>query len=154
MWETSSRGAVAPLVGGGGRGKDAWWTGGSCLGAAVVLLLLFGACSRSSSAAGCKVEAPSHSEKGEASYYADSLAGKLTANGETYAPDKLTAAHRTLPFGTVLCVTNLSNGRSVEVTVNDRGPFVKPRVIDLSRRAAEVLDLVEKGHTPVRIDAP
>ncbi|HEU4764261.1 MAG TPA: septal ring lytic transglycosylase RlpA family protein [Candidatus Eisenbacteria bacterium] len=88
---------------------------------------------------------------GTASFYDASFNGQTTANGDTYDDAKLTAAHRTLGFGTRVRVTNLENHRSVVVTVNDRGPFVGGRVIDLSRRAARALDFVEDGTTRVRV---
>jgi rare lipoprotein A len=91
-------------------------------------------------------------EGGEASYYARLLEGRPTASGEIYRGSALTAAHRTLPFGTHLRVTNLANGRSVEVRVNDRGPFHRRRVVDLSRAAAERLDMVHRGHASVRLE--
>lgn len=90
-------------------------------------------------------------ETGVASYYADSLAGRSTASGEPYEPGKLTAAHKSLPFGTVVCVVHLDNRRSVVVTINDRGPFVRGRVIDLSRAAAQRLDLLMAGIAPVDV---
>ena len=77
------------------------------------------------------------SEDGVASYYHDSLNGNLTANGEVYRSHRRSCAHKTLPFGTVLIVTNNENDKSVVVRVNDRGPFIEGRDIDLSRRAAE-----------------
>jgi rare lipoprotein A len=89
---------------------------------------------------------------GVASYYANSLAGRRTASGERYDPQALVAAHRTLPFGTILRVTNPANDRSVEVRVIDRGPFTRGRVLDLSRRAAEELDLIRRGVGTVRIE--
>lgn len=89
--------------------------------------------------------------KGTASYYADSLAGRPTASGEPYDPAELTAAHRTLPFGTVVEVSR-DDGRSVVVRINDRGPFgKKKRIIDLSRRAAEALGMVRAGVVPVTV---
>lgn len=132
------------------------------LATTLLLVPTFAGCSEGGSEApaspagepGCGIDSPSFSEEGDASYYADSLAGNPTASGEPYDPEKLSAAHRTLPFGTVICVTNTTNGRSVEVTVNDRGPFHEARVVDVSRRAAEALDLVTAGRAPVRIDAP
>ncbi|MBT8399180.1 MAG: septal ring lytic transglycosylase RlpA family protein [Rhodothermia bacterium] len=92
------------------------------------------------------------SETGIASYYASSLDGRTTASGQTYDENKLTAAHRTLPFGARVRVTNLSNDRSVIVVINDRGPFVDGRIIDLSRRAARELDFVREGVTRVRLE--
>jgi rare lipoprotein A len=82
---------------------------------------------------------------GVASYYADKFVGKSTASGDTYHHHKYTCAHKTLPFGTKLIVTNPANNKSVEVVVNDRGPFVKTRVIDLSKAAALELGIVQKG---------
>lgn len=89
---------------------------------------------------------------GQASYYSDALAGRLTASGEPYEPGDLIAAHPDLPFGTLLRVTNLANGRWVEVHVVDRGPFAYGRVLDLSRRAAEELDMIHAGHVEVIIE--
>ena len=88
---------------------------------------------------------------GIASYYADSLHGNKTASGERYDKNELTAAHPWLPFGTRLLVTNLKNGRTVEVRVNDRGPFIKGRIIDLSRAAAKELKMIRSGITKVTI---
>jgi rare lipoprotein A len=89
---------------------------------------------------------------GDASYYASKFQGRPTANGERFDNGKLTAAHRTLPFGTRIRVTNLYNGRSVTVRVNDRGPFVKGRVIDLSQAAARRIDMVRAGVVQVRLE--
>lgn len=91
-------------------------------------------------------------EVGVASFYADKFDGKTTASGETFSQKKLTAAHRTLPFGTVVRVTNLDNNISVDVTVNDRGPFVDKRIIDLSKAAAEKLKFVAKGTASVKVE--
>jgi rare lipoprotein A len=91
-------------------------------------------------------------EEGAASYYADSLQGNSTASGEPYDRDALTAAHRTLAFGTKVRVTNLDNGRSVVVRINDRGPHVKSRIIDLSGAAAEKLGMLDAGEATVRIE--
>ena len=91
-------------------------------------------------------------EEGIASYYADSLDGNPTASGEPYDKNAMTAAHRTLPFGTKVKVTNLSNDRSVVVCINDRGPHTKNRIIDVSRAAAEKLDLLDLGTIKVRIE--
>ncbi len=91
-------------------------------------------------------------DTGEASYYARGFEGRSTASGEVYRAAKLTAAHRTLPFGTLLRVTNVRNGRSVVVRVNDRGPFHARRVVDLSRAAAAELGLVRRGRGEVRLD--
>lgn len=88
---------------------------------------------------------------GEASYYGGELAGRPTASGETFDPGQLTAAHRTLPFGTKVRVTNLNNDRTVVVRVNDRGPFAKRRVIDLSQAAARRIGMLGTGHARVRL---
>jgi rare lipoprotein A len=90
--------------------------------------------------------------KGEASYYADSLHGKRTASGEPYNKNKLTAAHKTLSFGTRVRVTYLKTKKSVEVVINDRGPFYKKRLIDLSRKAAEQIGLIRAGHGKVKVE--
>ncbi|KAF1051184.1 MAG: Endolytic peptidoglycan transglycosylase RlpA [Stenotrophomonas maltophilia] len=91
--------------------------------------------------------------EGVASYYGRAHHGKRTASGETFDQNALTAAHRSLPFGTQLRVTNLNNGRSVVVRVNDRGPSSRTRIIDLSRKAAEQLDMLRAGTAPVRLEA-
>ncbi len=89
-------------------------------------------------------------QTGMASWYNEQ--GKLTADGERYDSTQLTAAHRLLPFNTVVRVTNRENGRSVVVRVNDRGPYVKNRVLDLSEAAAKALDMKTAGVTPVKIE--
>ncbi|MBX6367653.1 MAG: septal ring lytic transglycosylase RlpA family protein [Rhodospirillales bacterium] len=101
-------------------------------------------------AAGVAVE-PVFMQTGIASWYGTFHHGRKTASGKRYDMNELTAAHRTLPFGTKATVTNLENGRSVVVVVNDRGPYRRGRIIDLSRRAAERLGLLEKGIGEVRI---
>ena len=90
--------------------------------------------------------------EGMASYYADSLHGNPTASGEPYDKGALTAAHRTLEFGTRVKVTNLDNGQSVTVVVNDRGPHVKSRVIDVSGAAARKLGMLDSGTAKVRLE--
>jgi len=90
-------------------------------------------------------------QQGEASWYGLKFAGRRTASGEIFDPSQLTAAHRTLPFGTRLRVSDLATGRSVVVRVNDRGPFAHGRIIDLSRAAAERIGLVASGVTQVRL---
>jgi rare lipoprotein A len=87
--------------------------------------------------------------RGTASWYGEEFAGRTTANGEIFDPNSLTAAHRTLPFGTVLDVTNPANGKSVRVRINDRGPFVGDRILDLSYAAAAALDMVNAGIAPI-----
>ena len=89
--------------------------------------------------------------KGLASYYADSYEGKTTANGEIYRQGKITAAHKTLPFGTKVEVMNLSNNKSVVVRINDRGPFIRGRIIDLTKAAAREIDMVGAGVAKVKI---
>jgi rare lipoprotein A len=91
---------------------------------------------------------PATAELGHASWYA--LTSR-TASGEHCDPNALTAAHRKLPFGTIVKVENLSNGRSVLVRINDRGPFVRGRIIDLTRAAARQLDFLRSGTTKVRL---
>ena len=90
-------------------------------------------------------------QSGVASWYGPDFHGKATANGEIYNMNDLTAAHRTLPFNTVVKVDNLDNGRSVVVRINDRGPYVGDRVIDLSRRAARDIDMIDTGTANVEI---
>jgi rare lipoprotein A len=91
-------------------------------------------------------------ETGLASWYGRGFHGKLTASGEVFNQEKFTAAHRTLPWGSRVKVTNLANGKSVEVRINDRGPFGKGRIIDVSRAAARVLGIVGSGITTVRLE--
>ncbi len=90
-------------------------------------------------------------DTGIASFMADEIHGRMTANGELYDMRQLTAAHRTLPFGTIVLVKNSANGRSVEVRINDRGPYVDGRIIDLSFEAAKQLGLVERGSGMVEL---
>lgn len=91
--------------------------------------------------------------EGKASYYANQFHGRKTANGETFNMNELTAAHRTLPFGTWVRVTNMRNGKDVIVRINDRGPFIKGRVIDLSKQAAKELGMMNAGTANVRVEA-
>jgi peptidoglycan lytic transglycosylase len=97
---------------------------------------------------------PGWSEEGLASWYGgdDGFEGKPTASGEIYDSGQLTAAHRELPLGTVVDVTNLDNGKRVRVRINDRGPFLKGRILDLSQEAARRLDVIGPGVAPVRIE--
>jgi len=96
-------------------------------------------------------EQPDYDETGIASWYGPTFYGKYTANGELYDGNALTAAHRTLPMPVNVRVTNLKNGKSIIVRVNDRGPYARGRIIDLSRHAAELLDVVQTGTAPVRV---
>lgn len=93
----------------------------------------------------------SYKKEGKASYYADKFEGKSTASGEPYKHKLKTAAHKTLAFGTMVKVTNLKNGKSVVVKINDRGPFVKGRIIDLSKSAAQKIDGIRDGIMDVSI---
>ena len=95
---------------------------------------------------------PTWLETGLASWYGPRFHGKLTASGEVFNQEKFTAAHRILPWGSRVKVTNLANGKSVEVRVNDRGPFTKGRIIDVSRAAARALGMMKSGVTTVRIE--
>jgi rare lipoprotein A len=95
----------------------------------------------------------SYIEEGLASWYGPGFHGRKTASGERFNSRDLTCAHPTLPFGSKLKVINLINGNEVLVTVNDRGPFIRPRIIDLSFGAAELLDFIREGTTLVRIEA-
>ena len=90
--------------------------------------------------------------QGAASWYGPGFYGRTTANGERFRKGTLTAAHRTLPFGTKVRVTNLSNGRSVVVRINDRGPFRYHRVIDLAHGAASQLQMMQAGEVPVKLE--
>lgn len=89
---------------------------------------------------------------GQASFYGQKFHGRKTANGEIYDMHRMTAAHRTLPFGTLLLVTNLKNGKSVIVRINDRGPFIMGRMIDLSFAAAQKLDFINEGVVKVKVE--
>ncbi len=95
---------------------------------------------------------PTFTDSGVASYYADKFHGRMTANGETFDMNALTAAHRTLPFGTKLKVTSIASSRSVVVRINDRGPYAKGRVIDLSLAAAKELQMVRSGVAEVKLE--
>ena len=96
-------------------------------------------------------EQPDYDETGIASWYGPDFYGHYTANGELYTGNALTAAHRTLPMPVNVRVTNLDNGKSIVVRVNDRGPYARGRIIDLSRHAAELLDVVQSGTARVRV---
>ena len=97
--------------------------------------------------------APAFRETGTASFYGAELAGRRTASGERYDPEAMTAAHPTLPLGAEVTVVAVATGRRVVVVINDRGPFTGGRDIDLSRRAAEKLGIIEKGVAKVNITA-
>jgi len=113
--------------------------------ALVALLLLLGA-------GGCRILPwTGYKEKGIASWYGGAFHGRRSASGEVFDQNAMTAAHRKLPFDTIVRVRNLRNGRAVVVRINDRGPFVRGRIIDLSREAARQLGMVRDGIVPVRI---
>ncbi len=94
----------------------------------------------------------SHTQEGKASYYSSVLHGRKTASGEIYNENKLTAAHKHLPFGTKVRVLNKRNGRTVLVSINDRGPFVKKRILDLSYVAAQQLGMIRAGVTSIKME--
>lgn len=98
------------------------------------------------------VQSIAQKQTGKASYYANKFEGRTTANGEKYKHSKLTAAHKVLPFGTEVKVTNQKNGESIIVRINDRGPFVQGRIIDLSKSAAEKLDFIHEGIADVTVE--
>jgi rare lipoprotein A len=89
--------------------------------------------------------------EGYASYYADKFEGRKTASGDIFDQSKLTAAHKTLPFGTIVEVLNMNNGMTVSVIINDRGPFIAGRIIDLSYAAAKRLGMIQDGVVPVKL---
>ena len=129
-----------------------WWSADARVRArrGAVLLAL-------GSVAGCALHPqlppqPGKPQIGVASWYGPGFHGERTSSGEVYDQNELTAAHPTLPLGTVVRVTNLDSGRSVDVRVNDRGPFVKDRAIDLSHAAAHQIGMLGPGTAPVRID--
>ena len=117
-----------------------------CSACLVFLLLLLSSCCCLNPFRGADYD-----EIGVASWYGDPYHGRKTANGETYNMNKMTAAHQTLPFGTKIAVTNLENGKKVKLRINDRGPFVKKRILDVSRKAAKKLGLYEPGTATVGI---
>jgi len=111
-----------------------------------LLFLFFSACVRT------KYFPEGNIQTGLASWYGEDFHGKLTSNKEIYNMNDMTAAHKTLPFGTRVIVTNLNNNKSVTVRINDRGPYIEGRDIDLSYAAAKVLEMIEPGIVPVTIE--
>lgn len=100
-----------------------------------------------------KSSGANHYEKrGKASYYHNKFNGRRTANGEVFNNKNMTAAHRTLPMGTYVLVTNLRNNRKVVVRINDRGPYIQPRIIDLSRAAAAEIGMINSGIAHVKVE--
>ena len=120
---------------------------------AMLLLLACVGCAapRGQSRVSPRSPGPEQAEVGVASYYAHKYHGKKTASGENYNMHELTAAHRTLPFGSKVRITNLNNNNSVVVRINDRGPFVRGRIIDVSLAAARELDMVRSGVARVEV---
>ena len=141
----------AVILGAGGKMNRRVWKRTMVRGGAGIL------CAMLLSATGCgskRARLPdlqNAPQIGVASYYAHKFHGRKTASGERYDENKQTAAHRTLPFGTLVRVTNLANDRSVEVWINDRGPWVKGRIIDVSFAAAKQLGLIGPGTAKVRV---
>ena len=119
----------------------------------LICLALFGLLGGCASQRGddWSVDHQGYRAEGQASYYGARHHGKQTASGERFDQHALTAAHRSLPFGSRVLVTNLHNGKSVVVRINDRGPFVRGRIIDVSRQAAAQLDMLRDGVVPVRV---
>lgn len=130
-----------------GRRRAAW--------AVLLTALALAACARRKPRVSASAPAPQvfvgATEEGMASWYGHPYHGRPTTSGEIYDMEKLTAAHRTLPLGTRVQVTNLANGREVQVRINDRGPFVEDRVIDLSRAAARRIAMLGPGTARVRL---
>ena len=117
-----------------------------------VWLLLMAACPGCSHSPEPSAVVPDNAQSGIASYYGRKFEGRRTANGERYRGDGFTAAHRSLPFGSRIRITHVASGRSVECRVNDRGPFRKGRIVDLSHRAAEALGILSTGLARVRLE--
>jgi rare lipoprotein A len=128
---------------------------GYALTCAAVLVWVLAACAPTTQTvitASSAVAQTLESSEGRASWYGPGFAGRRTANGEIYDPSQLTAAHKTLPFGTFVRVTNPSSGQSVVVRINDRGPFKPGRVLDVSRAAAEQIGMIGPGTLVVRLE--
>ena len=122
------------------------------MGVLLLLLLLLGADVAQASPSAEEFQSEQTRVHGAASWYGPGFYGRRTASGELFGPDTLTAAHRTLPFGTRVRVTNLENGKTVVVRINDRGPFRRHRVIDLAHGAATVLQMKQAGEVPVAME--
>lgn len=120
------------------------------IGVAAVVALLFALADEPQRRAGH--ERPAWTQSGRVSWYGPGFQGRQTANGEVFDTNEMTMAHRSLAFGSRVRVTNLENGRAVVVRVNDRGPYVRGRVADLSRAAAKRLDFVDDGVVQARIE--
>ena len=111
----------------------------STFGCLIVLLFLFSSCAKYVT------------ETGSASYYADKFENKPMANGKKFSQHKLTAAHKTLPLGTKVTITNLTNHKRVKVRITDRGPFVKGRIVDMSKKAAKRIGMIDAGVANVEL---
>ena len=113
----------------------------------LLTVLLLSACASTD-----QIDPDGYRAEGQASWYGAKHHGRKTASGERFDQNALTAAHRQLPFGTQVLVTNLNNQKSVVVRINDRGPYARNRLIDLSKKAAEQLDMLRDGVVPVRVE--
>ena len=113
----------------------------------ILLLIVVAACGGAQ-----KPERPGAVERGMATWYGGKLHGSMTASGERFDQEAMTAAHKTLPFNAIVRVTNLKNDRSVTVRINDRGPYARGRVIDVSRAAARELGMISDGVVPVTVE--
>lgn len=122
------------------------------LGLVVAVVLCLAACAGHGLAPATGTGPAAHSQTGVASWYGPEFHRKRTASGERFDMNALTAAHRSLPLDTLVRVTNLENGRAVVVRINDRGPYHRGRIIDLSAKAARLLDMREDGVARVRLD--
>ena len=136
-----------------------WWRAGVVLPWAAVALLLVSACAPSKppapaapSPGGSSPPLVPLSQQGVASWYGPGFHGKKTTSGTVYDQHGMTAAHQTLPLGSSVRVTNLTNGKSVTLLINDRGPFAKGRIIDLSYAAAQAVDIIRPGTAPVLVE--
>ncbi|MDX1979946.1 MAG: septal ring lytic transglycosylase RlpA family protein [Bryobacteraceae bacterium] len=127
------------------------FVGASLAVAAMAMTLLSSSCAKRTPARTARIPRIGETQSGIASWYGHPYHGRRAANGEVYDMHKLTAAHRTWAFDTIVRVRNLSNDREVDVRITDRGPFVRGRIIDLSRAAAEYIDLVRPGVTKVKL---
>jgi rare lipoprotein A len=136
---------------GGARGRRLFALHLACRVALAAMLLLAASCAKKKTVRTPVTPLPGSVETGAASWYGYPYHGRPTASGEIFDMEKLTAAHRTLPFGVWVEVRNLSNGRTVAVRINDRGPFVDGRIIDLARAAAREIDMISAGVVQVRL---
>lgn len=117
----------------------------------LIALLIFSIMMASCASTAPRLGERGYTEEGKASYYGRKFQGRKMANGEPYRRNKMTAAHKTLPFGTRVEVTNLQNKKKVKVEITDRGPFIRGRIIDLSEAAARRLNFIDAGVVPVKM---